>query len=63
MSKTFKDMRTLSADKVKKLEKRKQAKREVLNMLSKAYDTSSQVFEFFEENEYTLTHDDVKALV
>jgi hypothetical protein len=63
MSKTFKDMRELSAAKAKKLAKTRKAKRDVLNMLSKAYDTSSQVFEFFEENEYSLTRDDVKALV
>ena len=63
MSKTYKDMKELSAAKAKKLAKRKQAKREVLSMLSKAYDTSAQVFEFFDDNEYSLTHDELKALV
>ena len=63
MSKTFKDMRELSAAKAKKIEKRKQAKKDVLALIASAYDTTTQVLEFFDDNEERLTLDDVKALV
>jgi len=63
MTKTYKDMRELSAHKAKQIAKRREAKREVSKMIDRAYDSAIALLDFQDESERFVTRDELKVML